>query len=403
MQIRVKKTWAAALGLTVALSTAGGVALGAGDDDWYAGDENVTVPDHDKIAATLKLYNASGTEVTSGTASAPIAAIAAVGSPVRAGDTFGTLYAHQVRSDTAPGAWPGIQVSGTSKFSGEGAIAVPAALVNSPAVDADAPGTSTLADVAGSFTTTGGAVANVYELRLRTSSPSGGVGTSYAATYVRVDGDTWEVTDNPGEVEPDPEPVATSVAVAWPASLGYGRAATVGVTVTAASGAAKPTGAVRLLQGTRVLATATLTAAGTASLPIARTALAPGSRPLRVAYLGATDAFVASTSAVKPYTVAKAASGTPVLRITKKPTAKKAGKATVTVAVPAGLAKAGGRATVVLTKGKSVTRVVVAVRSGAASVKLPKLKKGTWSIRVDYQGDAYYLPAKSKTVKVKAK
>mgnify|MGYP001042689553 CR=1 FL=1 len=81
----------------------------------------------------------------------------------------------------------------------------------------------------------------------------------------------------------------------------------------------------------------------------------------------------------------------------------KAGKATLTVAVPAGLAKAGGRATVVLTKGKSVTRVVVAVRSGAASVKLPKLKKGTWSIRVDYQGDAYYLPAKSKTVKVKAK
>src|SRR4051794_15498512 len=111
MKIRMKKRWASALGLALAMTTIGGVAIAAGADDWYDGD-NAAVPDHDNIGVALKLYNASGTEVTSGSTTTPIAAFAAAAGTVRANDTFASLYVHLAQSGTAPGAWPGVQVTG---------------------------------------------------------------------------------------------------------------------------------------------------------------------------------------------------------------------------------------------------------------------------------------------------
>ena len=146
MKIRVKKTWLAAMGLALAVTTAGGVAIAAGPDDWYDGD-NASVPDHDKTGVALKLYNASGTEVTSGSTTAPIAAFAAAAGAVRDGDTFASLYVHLPQSSTAPGAWPGVQVTGTDKFSGAGAVTAPASLNGKPYVTTTADGYS-LADVA---------------------------------------------------------------------------------------------------------------------------------------------------------------------------------------------------------------------------------------------------------------
>lgn len=406
MKIRVKKTWVATSVLAVALSTVGGVsALGAGADDWYDGD-NATVADPDKSAVALKLYDASGNQVTSGSTTAPIAAFAAADGAVRSGDEFASLFAHLPRTATAQGAWPGVQVSGTDRFGGAGAVTPAPGLGGKPFVRTTAAG-YTLADVAAALpnTESSPSFAGVYELRLRTSSRTDGVATSYAAAYVKVTGATWQVTTAPvlGSGEPDPQPVGTSVSVSWPGSLAYGRSAAVAATVVPASGAAKPSGTVRLVLGAQTLATATLTAAGTASLPLAPTALAPGVATLKVVYAGVPGAFVASESAARAISVAKVGGLKPVLKVTKKPTRKKAGKATVTVAGPAGLVKAGGKATVVLTKGKAVKKVVVAVRSGKAAVKLPKLPKGTWKVRVDYAGDAYYLAGKSKTAKVKSK
>lgn len=405
MKIRVKKTWVAASTLALALTAVGGVAVGAGEDAWYDGG-NATVPDHDKSAVALRLYNAGGTEVTSGSTSAPLAAFAAADGTVRTGDAFASLFVHLPRTSTAPGAWPGVQVTGTDRFSGPGTDPAPASLAGKPYV-ATAGGYS-LADVVATLPNneTSESFAGVYELRLRTSSETAGVGEEYAAAYVKVAGTAWQLTTAPilgDEQPPDPTPVATSVAVAWPAALGYGRAATVRVTVTAASGAVRPSGSVRLVLGATTLATATLSATGTASLPLGRAALAPGARSLRVLYAGVAGRFGTSASTVRSITVAKAAGPRPVLRVTKKPTRKKVGKATITVAAPAGLVKAGGRATVVLTKGKAVKRVVVTLKSGKATAKLPKLPKGTWSVRVDYRGDAYYQAAKSKTAKVKSK
>lgn len=394
MNLRVKKRWVPALGLTLALTlagTVGGVALAAGADDWYDGD-NATVPDHDKTTVALTLYGAGGTPVTSGSINAPIAAYAEAADDLREGDSYASLFVHLPQSSTAPGAWPGVQVTGTDSYTGDPRVAITAAGY-------------TLADVVAALPNeeAGASFAGVYELRLRTSSPSAGVGTAYAAAYVKVTGDTWQVTTAPvlGDEEPVDEPVATSVTATWPAALRYGTAGSVAVTVAPASGEATPTGTVRLLLGGQALSTATLSA-GKASLAVPRT-LVPGARSLRVAYDGVPDAFDPSASAAKAFTVAKGTPSRPVLKVTKKPTAKKAGAASVTVGTPAGLAKAAGQGTLSLVKGKTVKKVAVTVKNGVATVKLPKLPKGTWTATFGYAGDASYLSAASASVKITSK
>lgn len=410
MNVRLKKTWVAALGVTLTLSTAA-VAVGAGTadraaDDWYDGD-NATVPDPHRVAATLKLYDAAGNQVTTGSTTQPLAAFAVADSAVRADDQFASLFVHLPQKSTAPGAWPGVQATGTDRFSGAGAVAVPASLAGRPLVRA-AQRSATLADVQAALPnpeTTSPSFVGVYELRLRTSSATQGVADEYAAAYVKVAGGTWTVTSPPvlGGEGPDPEPVATTVTATWPARLTYGTAATVGVTVRPASGTATPTGTVTLVTGTTTLATATLSSTGTATLTLGRTALAPGSRVLRVAYSGAGDTFASSQSAARTVAVAKARPGRPTLKVTKAPTAKKAGSATVTVPTAAGLAKATGKAQVVLKKGSTTKKVAATVRAGTAKVALAKLPAGRWTVTVTYAGDARYVAATSKSVKLTVK
>lgn len=393
MNIRVRKT-GPVVGLALALAVgAGGVALGADEDEGgYTGD-NATVADPDRTAVALTLYAANGTTpVTSGSTTTPIAVSAAAAGAVRAGDTHATLFAHLAQSDTAPGAWPGVQVTGTDLFNGSPRVAF-----------ADG---YTLAEVAEALPNdeTAASFDGVYELRLRTSSAASGVGTAYAATWVKVTGTTWQVTTAPvlgdEEPEPEPQPVGTSVSVTWPASARYGAASSATVTVTPASGAVRPTGSVRLLSGSQVLGTAAL-ANGAASLVVP--SLAPGTHTLQVAYDGAANAFTASSSAARALVVGKASASRPVLKVTKKPTTKKAGAATIRIATPAGLVAASGSGQLVLAKGRTSKKITVSVRTGAATVKLPKLAKGAWKATFTWAGDTYYLGASSATVKVKSK
>lgn len=398
MKIPMKKAWVAAVGFALAATLAGGVAVAAGADDWYAGG-NADVPDHDQTDVALKLYNASGTEVTTGTTTTPLAAFAAAAGAVRTGDTFATLYVYLPQSDTAPGAWPGLQVSGTGQFSGAGAETAPASLSGKPYVATTADG-YTLADVQQAFPNdeTRASFAGVYELRLRTSSPSAGVSTEYAAAFVKITGTTWKITDAP--VLGGDSGVGTTVSATWPAKVTYGKAASVGVQVNAASGSAKPTGTVKLVNGSKTLSTATLSQ-GAATLSIGKAALAPGSATLQVVYVGVPDAFAGSQSEPKGVSVAKGATGKPTFTVTKAPTATKGGTATVAVPTSSGLAKATGKVVIVLTKGSASQQVTATLKSGKASVKLPKLAKGTWSVTVTYPGDSHYKPSKSKTSTIK--
>lgn len=289
-KIRLKKIGLAGLGLALAVSTVGGVALAAGADDWYEGD-NASVADHDNTGVELKLYNASGNEVTSGSTTTPIAAVATAAGTVRAGDTHASLFVHLPQSSTAPGAWPGVQVTGTDKFTGK------------PSVATTADG-YTLADVAAILPNkeTAASFAGVYELRLRTSSAAAGVSTEYAVTYVKITGSTWTITDAP--VFGQAGDTATSVKATWPKKITYGKAAAVKVTVVAETGSTKPTGTVRVVNGSKTVATATLTG-GKATVTLAKKSLKPGKYTLVVRYDGAAGAFTSSQSAAKTITVVK--------------------------------------------------------------------------------------------------
>jgi hypothetical protein len=407
MKMTTKKTWAAAVGLALAVSTAGGVALAAENPSgWYSGG-NATLADPAKTNVALKLYNAAGVEVTSGSTTAQLPAFAAAAGAVRNGDAYASLFVHLPQSTTAPGGWPGVQATGTVKFSGDGAVAAPAALSGKPYVATTSAGYTLTDVITGLPNNEGGAsFAGVYELRLRTSSPTAGVSTEYAAAYLKVAGTSWTLTSSPvlgDSVVVPKSAVATSVAVTWPSTFVYGTASSVSVAVSPASGATKPTGAIRLVSGGATLGTANLSAAGTASIALSKTALEPGSRALQVVYAGVANAFSPSQSAAKTVVVAKAAPGKPVFKVKKAPTTKKGGTATVTVATATGLAKAGGSAQLVLKKGKKTKKVKVTIKGGVGTVKLPKLPKGTWSATVAYAGDAHYTSATSKAVKVKVK
>jgi hypothetical protein len=170
------------------------------------------------------------------------------------------------------------------------------------------------------------------------------------------------------------------VTVSAPATS-YGKAAKVTVSVPPAA-----TGKVTLSGPGITTRTATVSA-GKASFTLPST-LAPGSRKLTAAYSG--DGTFQAATATATLTIAKAKPAARV-SVSKKPTSKKPGKAKVTVSGLSGAARPTGTATVKFTRsGKKAKTVTVRLSSGAKSLTVPKLAKGTWTIQVRYAGDSRY-------------
>ncbi|WP_456696817.1 Ig-like domain-containing protein [Aeromicrobium sp. P5_D10] len=178
----------------------------------------------------------------------------------------------------------------------------------------------------------------------------------------------------------------------------YGTASKVNVQVGGPAGLV-PTGQVSVTVAGKAQ-TATVDASGKATIVLPKT-LAPKSYAVTVVYNGSANLIARSGFA--NFKVAKGSAKAPTFTTKGKIKAKKAGKATVKVATTAGLAKAGGKVKVVLKKGKTTKTLNVTVKSGIASVKLPKLAKGKWSVKVTYAGDAFYVASKtvSKSLTVK--
>ena len=187
--------------------------------------------------------------------------------------------------------------------------------------------------------------------------------------------------------------VDSTTTVSAPATT-YGRGVTVTVTVTNAD-----SGNVTL-SGAGAAQTKAVSA-GKAIFTLPRT-LGARSYALTATYAG--SAAVATSTGHGTQPGAQAAGGQPPRGVTNKPSRKKAGKATISVATPAGLAKASGKVTVTLKLGKKTKRAAGTLRNGVVTVKLPKLpKKGKWSVTASYAGDANYLAGTSRTLKVRVR
>lgn len=182
------------------------------------------------------------------------------------------------------------------------------------------------------------------------------------------------------------------VAVSAPATS-YGKPAKVTVSVPAAA-----TGKVTL-SGPGVTSQTATVSAGKASFTLPAT-LTPGSRTVTAAYSG--DGKFQPATATAKLTIAKAKPAARV-SVSKRPTSKKPGKAKVTVSGPSAVAKPTGTVTVKFTRsGKKAKTVTVKLSSGAKSLTVPKLAKGTWTIQVRYTGDSRYA-ALSYTAVAKVK
>lgn len=202
--------------------------------------------------------------------------------------------------------------------------------------------------------------------------------------------DTSAATAN---VAPATVPKAsTSVAVSGATTAAYG--STVRWTVTVRGGS--PAGGTVTVAGSGVNVRAAVSR-GRAVVTLPRT-LAPASRTLRVTYSG--DGTHLASSRNLGLRVVKA-NVSAAAKVTKKPTSRKAGKVRVTVR-GAGPVRAGGRVTVTVQKGSKRYTVRGNVRSnGTVDLTLRKLKKGTWTVKAVYAGDARYNARAAGAVRVK--
>jgi len=399
MNLGIKKAWAARIGAVVAVTLLGGVgAYAAGELAWYTGG-NATVPDPDNDA-TLTFYNSSGAAITTGSTAAPFADFVASSDELRNGDNFASLYAYTPSSATAQGAWTGSQLSGTTKFAGPDAVAPTGSVPTDKPFVKGAASHQSLAQYIGANPNTSSAssLANVYELRLRTSSVSKGVGAAYASAFVKVTGATWTKVAAPPLGQADP--VGTSV-VLGARAITYGTATTIPVTVNETSGSENPAGVAQLFIGATKLSEATLTAAGTAAVPLPlaafKTAVLPGNRALTVKFVPTNAGSFAPSEATKTYSVARR--GVAIsLTVTKLPTSRAAGAATIKVATISGLPAPTGYVQLWRKKVGSATIIKVSapLSAGAKSFSIPKLARGTsWDLRAFYAGSPRYSPGYS--------
>lgn len=190
----------------------------------------------------------------------------------------------------------------------------------------------------------------------------------------------------------------STAAVVAPASTTYGKASKVTVRVSGSGGT--PTGTVRVTDGKVLVGTATLSS-GRATVALS-SKLAVGRHNLTVTYSG--DKAFASSTDTGTLTVTKTTSKTSVAVSPKSPTHSQ--RAVVTARVST--VQPTGTVTIKVThsvKGKTksvVSKRVVLTKQGVATLKLPKLAKGTYKVSVSYGGSTTAKASSaSKTISVR--
>lgn len=170
------------------------------------------------------------------------------------------------------------------------------------------------------------------------------------------------------------------------------------VTVDAPEGVAA-TGAVTIKAGKKVVGKGEVKG-GKAVVTLTKKLL-PGKANLTAEFAGNAD-LTAAKSPVTKVTVKKAAA-----KITAKLAKKKVkvGKrATLRVKVTSANVKPGGKVKITITKGKKVRTLTVKVKAGkTVKVTLPKLAKGKYKVKAQYQGTKDVAKKSAKTVTLRVR
>lgn len=210
------------------------------------------------------------------------------------------------------------------------------------------------------------------------------------------------VTEEPEEpIGPgDPATVTPTLTVDRSARQVYGTRTPVRVTArVGAVGGLTPSGTVVVRDGSTVVASGlALDATGTATVALPRT-LSAGQHSLTATFEPATaGAFRGGSSAPIVVTVTRASAKVRLTGLPKKVRPGKRPKLTVTVKV-AGVATPPAR--LVVRDGKKVVATVT-LRGGKATVRLPKLTRGTHRLTASYAGTADVAGSKAvRVVKVR--
>lgn len=108
-----------------------------------------------------------------------------------------------------------------------------------------------------------------------------------------------------------------------------------------------------------------------------------------------------TTTRTTPPKATKAGAGTVKVALVTRPTSKKGGRYTVSIAAARGKAAVGGKVTIKLKKG-SVTKTITAkLVKGKATFTLPKLAKGTWKVTITWPGNTTYKPLSKPAASIK--
>jgi thiol-disulfide isomerase/thioredoxin len=109
-----------------------------------------------------------------------------------------------------------------------------------------------------------------------------------------------------------------------------------------------------------------------------------------------------TTTTRTPPKATKARAGKVKVALVKRPTSKKGGKYTVSIAAAKGKAAVSGKVTIKLRKGKVTKTVTARLTKGVATFTLPKLAKGTWKVTITWPGNTTYksLSATAAAIKV---
>ncbi len=362
MKLRLKSAVSGVAALALA---SGIVAVGGGIA------QAVTPPYEPDPGSTgaVSLYDAAGNQIVSGSINTPFS-FALSSSPGRAGDIKATIFGYTPKLGVPSGAWSGESLSGSTNYPN---AAAPAPLGTSTlplvtGVAGDQPLATLIADFPNTATD---AYANLYQLRVKTSGPTG-FNTAYGSVSLLVSGTTWtQVFPAP------PSAVATtstlSVSPASPQLVGTN--VTLSATVAAASGPAPTDGTVKFFDGaTQVGTTQNWTGA---AVSVSTTALTAGSHSLTAQYFASGLAFSSSTSAVKTYVL----NGPAVATTTALSVNPISGPAFAPVTLAATVTGAGAAGTVnFFDNGAAVPVASAPVAAGAASAVVSSFAVGSHSI-----------------------